>query len=139
MQLTVKEWMKDLVVFLDPDSSVAEALQVMRHRYINSVIVNKTPDNPEYGIVTSIDICDKIVAQQRNPKEVKVREIMNSPLLTVTTQMSLKECAVIMREHHIHHLPVLDEKGQVVGLISPTDFLVVAEAMGSDFQERTLS
>jgi CBS-domain-containing membrane protein len=35
-----------------------------------------------------------------------------------------------MSEHHIHHLPVVDEDGNVVGMISATDFLVVAEALG---------
>jgi len=35
-----------------------------------------------------------------------------------------------MKKHNIHHLPVADEKGSLVGMISSTDFLVVAEAMG---------
>ena len=43
----------------------------MRRRYIHSVIVNKSETNPEYGILTSTDICDKIVAQGMIPKKVK--------------------------------------------------------------------
>ena len=61
-QTTVKDWMKDLVVFIDPDASVYEGLELMRHRYATSLIVVKTDTNPVYGIVTSINICDKIVA-----------------------------------------------------------------------------
>jgi CBS domain-containing protein len=135
MQL-VRDWMMDLVVFIDPDSSVSEALAVMRRRYIHSLIVNRTETNPDYGIVTSTDISDKIVAQQRNPSHVLVREIMNTPLITVNTTMLLKDCAVLMHKNSIHHLPVADEEGNLVGMISATDFLVAAEDMGRAPGER---
>lgn len=130
MQFTVRDWMMDLVIYVDPETPVTDALATMRRRYISSVIVNKGPDNPEFGILTSTDICDKIVAQDRDPSSVKVKEIMTSPMMTIPTDMSLAECARIMKEKKIHHLPVSDKKGNLVGMISATDFLVVAEAMG---------
>lgn len=130
MQFTVRDWMMDLVVYVDPDLPVTDALETMRRRYINSVIISKTKDNPDFGILTSTDICDKIVAQGRDPSTVQVREIMTSPIITIRTDMSMAECAKIMQEKKIHHLPVADEKGNLVGMISATDFLVVAEAMG---------
>ncbi|MCK7476121.1 MAG: hypothetical protein MZV49_27485 [Rhodopseudomonas palustris] len=70
--------MKDLVVFIDPEASVYEGLELMRHRYATSLIVNKTASNLEYGIVTSINICDKIVAQGNDPKKTMIKEIMAS-------------------------------------------------------------
>ncbi len=130
MQFTVRDWMMDLVVYVDPETPVTDALATMRRRYINSVIINKGPDNPDFGILTSTDVCDKIVAQDRDPGTIPVSEIMTSPLITVQTDMSMAECARIMKENRIHHLPVVDEKGHLVGMISATDFLVVAEAMG---------
>jgi CBS domain-containing protein len=130
MQFTVRDWMMDLVVYVDPDTPVTDALATMRRRYINSVIIDKTKGNPEYGILTSIDICNKIVAQGRDPGSAKVSEVMTSPLITVRTDMSMAECARIMKDNRIHHLPVADEDGNLVGMISATDFLVVAEAMG---------
>jgi len=128
--------MIDLVVYVEPDSSVADALALMRRRYIHSLIVNKSQASPEYGIVTSTDICDKIVAQDRNPLHTKVSEVMKSPLITVKVNWTLKECAEVMRTRCIHHLPVLDDAGNVVGMISATDFLVAAEAMGRAPGER---
>jgi signal-transduction protein with cAMP-binding, CBS, and nucleotidyltransferase domain len=139
MQLTtVKDWMKDLVVFVNPEATVNEGLALMRHRYMNALIVEKTETNPEYGIVTSIDICDKVVAQQQNPAELKIRDIMASPVRTVPVTMSLPECAGLMKSLRIHHLPVVDEEGKIVGMISATDFLTIAEAMGTNFKERSL-
>jgi len=130
MQFTVRDWMMDLVVFVDPDTPVTDALATMRRRYINSVIVNRTKGSPEYGILTTTDICDKIVAQERDPASIRVGEIMTSPLITVDSAMSVSECARIMKENRIHHLPVVDENNHLIGMISATDFLVVAEAMG---------
>ena len=132
----VGDWMIDLVVYIDPEATVTEALALMRRRYLHSLIVNKTKDNPDYGIITSTDICDKIVAEMRNPTQIKVREIMNSPLITVHPAMTLKECALIMHDHCIHHLPVADDSGNLVGMISASDFLVAAEAFGRAPGER---
>jgi CBS domain-containing protein len=139
MQQTVRDWMKDLVVYVDPETSVTDALALMRHRYVNSLIVRRTATNPEFGIITSIDICDKIVARDANPSKTRVIDVMNSPLITVDQDMDLKECARMMKEHRIHHLPVCDKNGHIIGMISAENFLVVAEVMGRGTGDRVLS
>lgn len=130
MQFTVRDWMMDLIVFVEPDLPVTDALATMRRRYINSVIISKSPDNPDFGILTSTDICDKIVAQDRDPSSIKVKEVMTSPLIMINADMPVFECARIMKDKKIHHLPVVDSNNNLIGMISATDFLVVAEAMG---------
>lgn len=135
---TVRDWMNDLVVFVDPNSSITEALGIMRRRYVNNLIAKKTKESPEYGIITSIDICDNIVAQGRDPSKITIREIMSSPLITVTPDMTIKDCAKVMKEKRIHHLPVADANGTVIGMISANDFLIVAERLGLGDGERLL-
>ena len=137
MEFTVGDWMNDLIVFIDPNKPVKEALALMRRRYIHSLIINKSAGN-DYGILTSTDICDKIIAKNRNPADVKVKDIMNTPLLTVDRNTSVQDCATIMHEHQIHHLPVVNGDGELVGMISATDFLVVAEAMGREPGEQII-
>jgi CBS domain-containing protein len=134
----VKDWMIDLVVFIDPNKTVLDALSLMRRRYLNSLIINISAENPEYGIITSTDICDKIVAQDRDPSKTLVRDIMNSPLITVHPEQTIFDCAKIMSEHHIHHLPVKDDKDRIVGMVSATDFLVVAESLAHGDGDRQL-
>ena len=136
---SVHDWMNDLVVFIDPDSPVLDALHMMRRRYINSLITRKTSSSPEYGIITSIDICDKIVAQNRDPAKVKVSEVMSTPLITVAPELKVIECARLMKENRIHHLPVADASGEIIGMISANDFLVIAEAESRGLAERSLS
>ena len=129
MEFTVGDWMNDLIVYIGPNKTVQEALALMRRRYINSLIVNKTEEN-DYGIITSTDISDKIIAHHQNPSLLKIREVMTSPVITVNQTMMLDECARIMKEHRIHHLPVVDDTGKVIGMISATDFMVAAETIG---------
>jgi signal-transduction protein with cAMP-binding, CBS, and nucleotidyltransferase domain len=138
MQDLVRDWMIDLVVYIDPGEKVLVALSKMRRRYLNSLIVSTSEDNPEYGIITSTDICDKIVAQDRNPAETLVREVMTTPLISIGPDQSIFECAQLMSKHHIHHLPVMDAGRTVVGMISATDFLVVAEALGHGEEDQQL-
>jgi CBS domain-containing protein len=132
MQFKVRDWMIDLVVYVDPEATVSEALALMRRRYIHSLIVSKTANNPDYGIITSTDICDKIVAKEQNPSMIKVKEVMTSPLIAAHPDAPLPECAKLMKKHRIHHIPVMDEDGQLKGMISATDFLVAAESMGRE-------
>ncbi len=131
MDFTVREWMVTLIVFVEPDATVKHALSLMRRRYIHSLIVNKTESSPEYGIITSTDISDKIIAQQRDPSKTLVSEIMSTPLTSVSQSTSLQDCARLMNKLKVHHLPVADDAGELIGMISATDFLVVAEAMAS--------
>jgi CBS domain-containing protein len=136
MQFTVRDWMIDLVVYVDPESTVTDALALMRRRYLHSLIVQTSEKHPELGIITSTDICDKIIAQGRNPSNTLVGDIMTSPLITVNQDDTLQDCSKVMMKNHIHHIPVVDKDNRLVGMISATDFLVAAEAMGRAPGER---
>lgn len=127
---TVGEWMSSPVIVVDPDSTVSFALTLMRRRNVHCLMVNVTEDKLTYGIVTTTDIRDKILAADRNPSEVRVREIMTAPVLTAKPGWTLKECSIRMQAHNIHHMPVVDEEGELVGIISATDLFVAAEEIG---------
>lgn len=129
MQLKVRDWMTDLPVFIDPECTVSEALKVMRRRNLNSLIVKKQGEGTALGIITTIDICDHIVAPEQSPKKVKVKEVMSTPLITVNQDLNIQECATKMSEKRIHHMPVVNDNGDIVGMISATDFLWVAEML----------
>ncbi len=130
MTNTVRDWMSKPVIVVDRDCSVSYALTLMRRRNIHSLIVS-LPENPQaYGIGTSTDIRDKILAADRNPAETSISAIMTSPILTANPEWSLKECSQYMHEHNIHHMPVADEHGSLVGLISATDLFIAAEEIG---------
>jgi CBS domain-containing protein len=126
----VRDWMSSPVVVVDPDSSVSYTATLMRRRKINSVLVTISVQKREYGIVTTTDIRDKIVAAGRSPAETTVREIMSGPIITGRADWTLMECSRIMQEHKFHHLPIVDENGTLIGMISATDIFMSVEEQG---------
>jgi CBS domain-containing protein len=130
MTNTVHSWMSSPVIVVDPDSTVSFALTLMRRRNVHSLVVNITDDNITYGIITTTDVRDKIIAAGRNPAETKVREIMTAPVLTARPDWTLQECSKRMQQHRIHHMPVADPQGNLVGIISATDIFRAAEEIG---------
>ncbi len=130
MPHTVRDWMSSPVVVVAPDTSVAFAMTLMRRRNIHSVIVDMSGKSTAYGIVTTTDIRDKIVAADRNPAETKVQEIMSGPVVTGRPEWSLKECSRLMEQHKFHHLPIADDFGVLVGMISATDIFMAVEEAG---------
>jgi CBS domain-containing protein len=122
--------MSSPVVVVAPDTSVAFAMTLMRRRNIHSVIVDMSGKSTAYGIVTTTDIRDKIVAAERNPAETKVQEIMSGPIVTGRPEWTLKECSQLMERHKFHHLPIADDFGVLVGMISATDIFMAVEESG---------
>ena len=139
MPHTVRDWMSTPVVVVDPDTTVSYAMTLMRRRGIRSVVVAVSEHNPAYGILTTTDIRDKIVAAGRNPANTHVREIMSGPIITARAEWTLKECSQVMQEHKIHHLPVSDDQDTLVGLISATDIFFAVEESGWDEEGSTES
>ena len=126
----VKDWMSSPVVVVDADSSVSYALTLMRRRSIHSLVVVMGDEKPVYGILTTTDIRDKIIIAERNPAETRVREVMTSPVVIADPAWSLRECSLKMHATGIHHMPVADEHGVLVGMISVTDIFRAAEEIG---------
>ena len=130
MPNTVRDWMSKPVVVIDADSNVKYALTLMRRRKIHSLVVATSDKNPTYGIVTTTDIRDKIVAAGRDPSATTVGEIMSGPIVTGSPDWTLIECSQLMQEKRIHHLPIADESGALIGLISATDIFMAVEETG---------
>lgn len=126
----VRDWMSTPVLVIDPDTSVSYALTMMRRRNVHSLVVNITDDSVTYGIITSTDIRDRIVGEDRNPSETRVRDIMTAPVITAKPNWTLKECSIKMQQLNIHHMPVADQNDELVGIISATDIFVAAEEIG---------
>lgn len=129
MPKKVRDWMSTPVIVVDEDSSVSYALTLMRRRSIHSLVVNR-PGRDDYGIITTTDIRDKIIAAERNPAETKAGAIMTAPVATADPEWDLKTCSLEMAKRGIHHMPVADSDGNLVGLISVTDLFRAAEEIG---------
>ena len=70
------------------------------------------------GVVTERDVIKQVVALERSPQSVRVRDIMSSPVITVDMKTSITGAVALMRSKHIRHLVVVDAAGKVVGMLA---------------------
>lgn len=87
--------------------SVALAIRRMQLNHVSSLIVPPRDEAAEYGILTKHDILNKVVAAGRDPIQVRVGDVMTSPLVSVDPDCSARRCAALMMQHRIRRLPVV--------------------------------
>ncbi len=108
------------VIFVDGKATVANAIELMRKKKVSSLIVNRRDHCDAWGIVTRKDIVNKIVDPGKDPRRVKVFEVMSKPLVTVSPGLALKYCARLMHATGIRRAVVFDGK-DIMGILSNTD------------------
>lgn len=106
------------VVTLDENVPVKKAAEIMAQEGVSAIIT--TSEGKAKGILTERDILKRIVAEDKDSKKIKIKEIMSSPLVTIEPTTSLEEAAHIMFEKKIKNLPVIHEN-RLIGLISLQD------------------
>jgi uncharacterized membrane protein len=120
------------VVTVSPDQTCAAAAELLREHRISSLIVSR-PTGP-VGIITERDFVN-LVAAGEDPARVTVGERMSTNLITISSASDSTDAAHVMAEHHIRHLPVVDN-GKLVGIISIRDPVVRHPALRRYEDER---
>ena len=115
------------VVYIGGNKTVAAAIELMRKSKVSSLVVNRRSQADAWGIVTRKDVVNKVVDPGKDPKKVKVHEIMTKPLVMVSPGLALKYCARLMHHAGIRRAPVFDGK-EIIGILSNTDVFNAIEA-----------
>lgn len=103
-----------------PNATVAEAVKIMKQQGTDCVLVGE-PGSAQ-GIVSEADISHKFVALEKDSAEVRVDQIMTSPLISVDVATPVYEIYRQMTEQHIRHLPITED-GKQVGFVSVKDLI----------------
>jgi CBS domain-containing protein len=123
--LTVGELMTTNVITLRESSSVGRAHAEMRlGRIRHFPVVSRGGDL--VGVLSNLDVA-RALAIQGWGRAVAVREVMSKPPQTIRDDVPAWQAAQVLRRRKIGSLPVVDREGQLVGIITDTDFLEVAE------------
>lgn len=119
----VRDVMKTNFDMVDGKSTVAQALEMMKHVETKSLIVDKRNENDEYGMVLLSDIAKRVLGEDRSPERVNVYEVMSKPLLPIDPEMDIRYCARFLERFGLSRAPVVD-CGDVIGIISYTDLVL---------------
>lgn len=116
--ILVSDVMEQDYALVDGTTTVAEALQLMRDKSVNCLIVNKRHEDDEYGIVLVADIAKQVLARNRAPERCNIYEIMAKPVLSVRPEMHIRYCARLFHNFGISAAPVIDAAGSIVGIVA---------------------
>ncbi|WP_327130205.1 CBS domain-containing protein [Streptomyces sp. NBC_01343] len=122
MTRRVHEVMTGNPVTVEQLTSLAEAARVMRDAGIGDVLV--VDQGRLIGILTDRDIVVRALAEDRDPAETTVRAICSSDPLTVGPGDRVDQAVDLMRRHALRRLPVQDENGELVGIVTLGDLEV---------------
>ena len=103
------------VVTASGDTSIKEAIQTLYHKHIGSIVVIDKEGKCE-GIFTERDAIRVIATEVALSTPLK--EVMTTNIRTVEEGATFAQAKNIMRSHSIRHLPVIDEQGHLIGLLS---------------------
>jgi CBS domain-containing protein len=108
-------------VALSEDTLVGEAAKVMRGKDVLSILVTTSKNSNEpIGIVTERDILYRVVAENKDPFKVTLKNVMSSPLITIAEEESVRDAILLMRSKHIRRLVVKKPGGSnnITGIIT---------------------
>lgn len=117
----VAELMTEPVLTVNSTDRVGDVGGAMLNQEIKSVVVIDEDCYPE-GILTSTDFV-AIATDGSNAIDAEVSEWMTTDIRTVSTDEPVADAADLMLAENISHLPVVDDDGAVVGILSMTDIV----------------
>ncbi len=117
-----KEIASDKLFYIDGLASVRDAVQLMKEKNVQALIIQKRNSADTNGIITINDIVKGVIIPNKTPDEVSVYEIMTKPVFSISAHLNVKYVPRLMHNYNIKIAPV-EENGEYIGIIDHSQFL----------------
>ncbi len=104
---------------IETTSTVLEATRLMNQHKIGALVVMN--GGHIVGMFTERDVLSRVVAAQQSPADMMVADAMTADVICISPNEDLDDVSRIMKDRKIRHIPVLDDDGDLMGLISMGD------------------
>jgi len=113
------------VITCNRDTKIDEVAQLMRQHHVGDVVVTEESKGKQVpvGIVTDRDIVASVIAVKLDPAIFSAGDLINRKLITVRADLGVFEATQEMRKHGVRRMPVLDQEGTLVGIVSIDDLI----------------
>jgi CBS domain-containing protein len=108
------------IFWVGPEATVYEAVAMMAEKSVGALLV--LSGGKLAGIVSERDYARKVILKGKHSHEIQVREIMTSPVYTISPDHSVEDCMRVITAHRIRHLPVM-QGDALIGIISIGDIV----------------
>jgi CBS domain-containing protein len=120
--MKVSEIMTSRPTCCTPGTQVREVARLMMDKDCGEIpVVESTEKLRPAGVITDRDIVCRAVALGKNPLEMRAEDVMTKTVISVTPDSTIDECCDIMEENQIRRLPVVDQNGEICGMVSQAD------------------
>ena len=123
--MSIGEFCNREVVFATREMSLPEAAQLMREYHVGDLVVvdEVAGKRVPVGIVTDRDMVIEVIAQSLDLNEFRVGDIMGRRLVSVPEKEGVFETIRLMRAKGIRRIPVVNQEGELAGIVSADDML----------------
>ena len=121
--MAIEELLRRPVETLSPDATCAEAAVLMRDANIGTVVV--AAGSKPLGMVTDRDLALRVVAERQDPEKVLLREVMSGEPVFLSGSRGIDQVVRVMCDLSIRRVIVVDDEGDLVGLVSMDDLLIL--------------
>ena len=113
------------VIVIQRDATIVEAAKLMRQFHVGALIVVEKRDGRQIpvGVVTDRDLIVEVVATELDAAVITVGDIMAVEVFTIKESTASHEAIEFMRRKTIRRLPVVDESGELTGILTLDDAL----------------
>ncbi|CAD5244521.1 CBS domain-containing protein [Thermococcus camini] len=133
-RIAVGQVVKRKAVIVKPDDTVHRVAKILSKNKVGSAVVVKGDE--VIGIITDRDILDKVVAKGRDPKTVKVEEVMTKNPITIEDDYEVQDAIDKMMDKGIRRL-LVTRLGRPIGFVTAADLLAALNAYNSESEEET--
>jgi CBS domain-containing protein len=106
------------------DATAGRAIQIMLDRHVGAVVVVDEKQRVA-GIFTERDVLRRLSLSERDPRTTPVREVMTTPVEMATRATTPGEALATMVDRHYRHLPIVEDDGHLLGMLSIRNLLQV--------------
>lgn len=125
--MRVKDLMTKNPACATPDMPLSKVAKMMVDENVGAIpVVENKDSNKVIGVVTDRDITIRAVAEEKNPLMMKAVDVMSKDVITVKVDDDVEDVARLMEKNQVRRVPVVDERGGVVGIVAQADIALKA-------------
>jgi CBS domain-containing protein len=121
--------MSKQVLTVQSSEPVSKAVSKLVGFNVGSILVLDDQTKDLVGIITKGDVLRKVVLRGISPLTTPSQSVMSRPVATIHSAATIDEASKIMNEKKISKLPVVDDEGRLIGIITTTDIIQVEPAL----------
>jgi CBS domain-containing protein len=128
--MSLQQFCKRPVVTIAPEKTISAACQLLQERNIGCLLVEE--QDKLCGILTDRDIALRVVGRGRDPQQTSVGQVMTANPVRIPVGNTLHQLTLLMHNQHVRRVPIIDENGRAIGIVTLDDLLVL---MGDEMSD----